>query len=207
MRRFAFGIALAAGLLAGTSASAAIVNFSLVAGSFDFSTAAVFIDGAGEFRTDGDEGVFSLGSGLRNFSLSGTEDVFEFGGDFRSLDGRYRLSLADLSSFSASLSGGEVTALSFATGPTSFALRNGGRPIGESETLSFNVAGTPANGFLTAVNSSRYGPQDGEAFIDQVAPGGVPEPATWAMMIGGFGLVGGVMRRRNRQVTTTVRYA
>ena len=27
----------------------------------------------------------------------------------------------------------------------------------------------------------------------------VPEPATWAMMIGGFGLAGGAMRRRQRQ--------
>jgi Bacterial pre-peptidase C-terminal domain/PEP-CTERM motif len=33
--------------------------------------------------------------------------------------------------------------------------------------------------------------------------GGVPEPATWAMMIIGFGLVGGAMRRR----TTRVSYA
>lgn len=31
--------------------------------------------------------------------------------------------------------------------------------------------------------------------------GGVPEPATWAMMIVGFGLVGGAVRRRNRVVT------
>ncbi|SNS78854.1 PEP-CTERM protein-sorting domain-containing protein [Sphingomonas laterariae] len=30
------------------------------------------------------------------------------------------------------------------------------------------------------------------------APGPVPEPATWAMMIAGFGLVGGAMRRRER---------
>lgn len=29
-----------------------------------------------------------------------------------------------------------------------------------------------------------------------VPTAGVPEPATWAMMIGGFGLVGGAMRRR-----------
>ena len=29
-----------------------------------------------------------------------------------------------------------------------------------------------------------------------VAAGGVPEPASWALMIGGFGLVGGAMRRR-----------
>jgi len=29
----------------------------------------------------------------------------------------------------------------------------------------------------------------------------VPEPMTWAMMVGGFGLVGGAMRRRNMVVT------
>jgi hypothetical protein len=36
-----------------------------------------------------------------------------------------------------------------------------------------------------------------------VAPpvSGVPEPATWAMLIAGFGLVGAVERRRNRAVT------
>lgn len=33
---------------------------------------------------------------------------------------------------------------------------------------------------------------------------GVPEPASWALMIGGFGLVGGAMRRRQR---TAMRFA
>lgn len=32
----------------------------------------------------------------------------------------------------------------------------------------------------------------------------VPEPATWAMMLGGFGLVGGAMRRRTKMQTTIV---
>jgi len=36
------------------------------------------------------------------------------------------------------------------------------------------------------------------------APGGVPEPASWAMMVGGFGLVGGAMRSRRK---TAVRFA
>lgn len=35
----------------------------------------------------------------------------------------------------------------------------------------------------------------------------VPEPMTWMMMILGFGLVGGVLRRRKDNVTTSVRYA
>jgi hypothetical protein len=30
--------------------------------------------------------------------------------------------------------------------------------------------------------------------------GSVPEPASWAMMLGGFGLVGGAMRRRKAAV-------
>lgn len=36
--------------------------------------------------------------------------------------------------------------------------------------------------------------------------GPVPEPATWAMMIGGFGFIGGAMRARRRQ-TVRVTYA
>jgi hypothetical protein len=34
--------------------------------------------------------------------------------------------------------------------------------------------------------------------VDAKLGAGVPEPATWAMMIGGFGLVGGAMRSRRR---------
>jgi len=37
-------------------------------------------------------------------------------------------------------------------------------------------------------------------------PPAVPEPATWAMMIGGFGLIGIALRRR-RRVRTTVTFA
>lgn len=42
-------------------------------------------------------------------------------------------------------------------------------------------------------------------FSFDTAVAGVPEPATWAMMIGGFGLIGSAMRRR--RVSTTFRFA
>jgi hypothetical protein len=38
------------------------------------------------------------------------------------------------------------------------------------------------------------------------AAAAVPEPATWAMMLIGFGMIGGVARYRRRTVSTTVAY-
>ena len=38
--------------------------------------------------------------------------------------------------------------------------------------------------------------QSGWTFVSEVTFGAVPEPASWAMMITGFGLVGATMRRR-----------
>lgn len=39
--------------------------------------------------------------------------------------------------------------------------------------------------------------------LGESAPGAVPEPVTWSMMIGGFGLVGGAMRGRRRKTVVT----
>jgi PEP-CTERM motif len=56
-------------------------------------------------------------------------------------------------------------------------------------TLTYDtVAGTPGDSF-------------------RVLTGGVPEPATWAFMILGFGLIGGAMRSRKANVSTSVRFA
>jgi hypothetical protein len=45
----------------------------------------------------------------------------------------------------------------------------------------------------------------GSISFNYVTAGAIPEPATWAMMIGGFGMVGGAMRRR--RVSTKVSFA
>ena len=66
---------------------------------------------------------------------------------------------------------------------------------------------------LTAGNSYqiRFGQVDNQLFfqqgVDNVsinASGGVPEPASWALMIAGFGLVGGALRRRSFKLSYAV---
>lgn len=65
------------------------------------------------------------------------------------------------------------------------------------------TAGTQYIGFNLTSTSNSFE-------IDNVAvpvTGAVPEPATWAMMLLGFGGIGFAARRRKRNVTTTVAYA
>jgi hypothetical protein len=38
--------------------------------------------------------------------------------------------------------------------------------------------------------------------VQTVTPGGVPEPASWALMIGGFGMAGATLRRRRTMAAT-----
>ena len=66
-----------------------------------------------------------------------------------------------------------------------------------------------SNGDLSGVGGPPLtygaGVTDGREVLDYVTldVASVPEPATWAMMIGGFGLAGAALRRRR----ATVRFA
>jgi hypothetical protein len=66
------------------------------------------------------------------------------------------------------------------------------------QSRSFTFVGTGHDSIrLTATI-----PGNGGVFFDNVSVAGVPEPAAWALMVGGFGLIGGALRRRRGECLT-----
>lgn len=60
-----------------------------------------------------------------------------------------------------------------------------------AQSFSFTATGASSTLAFTSTTATAFGPA-----LDGVSVAAVPEPATWAMMIFGFGLVGAAMRRR-----------
>lgn len=64
-----------------------------------------------------------------------------------------------------------------------------------------DLAAYDAMGYNLATNTLTYGTTSTATIYRQFATAPVPEPSTWFMMIGGFAIVGGAMRRRAGKVT------
>ena len=94
----------------------------------------------------------------------------------------------------------------------SFSIAFGGGNASFSQGITFNTAGV-VNGLVTydfPVSFPDYLAPNGQQFSERTlgftvnVAGAVPEPASWALMILGFGMVGVASRRRSR---VTVKYA
>ena len=77
--------------------------------------------------------------------------------------------------------------------PADFRIGNDPTAYGDYEAELLAFLRTGIDGFFIDA------PDLGRAVVDRFAA--VPEPATWAMMIGGMGMIGGAMRRRRVRVT------
>lgn len=67
--------------------------------------------------------------------------------------------------------------------------------LGGTGTFAITAPGTALFGLVNDTSNTNNG--GSFSFEATAVQAGVPEPATWAMMIAGFGLVGGAMRRRS----------
>jgi hypothetical protein len=77
--------------------------------------------------------------------------------------------------------------------------------VGAGSTGPFTISRATADiAFFSIGGSDTFGVQS-VSLETPILSGAVPEPATWAMMIGGFGMVGGAMRRR--RVSAKVSFA
>lgn len=139
------------------------------------------------------------------------------------LDGFYTLSsISILSNYFNNGIPGNITGFSVTTGAISqFYSTTGfggtgssGFPVNELATLSgpgsaLAVDRFTLSGFTTAGNFPEFF-AIGELNVNGTAAivnGAVPEPATWAMMILGFGFVGGTMRTARRRQKLALSYA
>jgi hypothetical protein len=154
-------------------------------------------DGVGSFSFEppslvGQSGTFGL-SDLVDFTLD-TSTLFTFSqvnpSGFPS-SGFFSYGLADLTSFSATFANGALTALSFATNALSPISSDGNGNFG---LQSFRVTGLGPDGASTSNGDFQL------LTSGQLEIAAVPEPATWALMIIGFGMIGGTLRARRRQV-------
>ena len=99
------------------------------------------------------------------------------------------------------------TAFANLSSPVTFTFTVGG--ISGSATEGANLSGLSFFGLTsdTAFTSVTISNTSANQFFDNVtyqaapASSDVPEPASWAMMVGGFGLLGGALRRKKAEVS------
>ena len=181
-------LAAGATLLAATSAQATTYFGSATAGT----TSATY-----SITTDGTLGVLSTGNitGVSGTVTSATQSNSFSNGNFVNIIGGALSASATQITFDNSLQGG------FAFGDFGAVF-----PVicfaGEASGVSCNGEAHPdvliganfPNDFTTTTSSGT---------IVVASIGGVPEPAAWAMMLGGFGIAGAAVRRRRNVVRVT----
>jgi hypothetical protein len=88
--------------------------------------------------------------------------------------------------------------LNIPTGDTSLGVR-GTLNLDCRGASSCDFGHTGTFGFGALPTGVSFGSASGVFLTQSATPAGVPEPATWMTMILGFGLIGGMVRRRQRQ--------
>ena len=210
MNRFVALMVGAAGIAVAVPAFAA-TTVSFAGGSGALPANAIIVEDFESFAPGTPGAAIGPNAFVYNDSVSGQSARPAFGstGNFATVltGGSYSIDFGPTKAFSfvlGSLDTYNTLTLKYENGSSQSYI--GGQIINDLSFPSGNQISGETNGVVTYSVAS--GPRIvGAVFqssqnsfeVDNLATGAVPEPATWAMMIGGFGLVGAVSRRRNRQ--------
>lgn len=162
-------------MIASTSASAAVYNFNFSGTGLFFGEPLV---GSGTLTTNGVSQVSSL-NGYTYQTITGITGTFN---------------------------GSAITGLANVTGSNNLFYLTGPFFV-DGNGLGFSTAaGSAVNLFVTTDTAYRVNAGGlSTGFVTasaSAATAAVPEPATWAMMIGGFGVIGAAARRRRRMTVS-----
>ena len=174
------------------------------------ANAATTLVSLGTPLTAGISQSFSFGGSTFTFGGSGSSSVTvqnTAGAAIQAFGGFFGIALTPSASFT---NRGTVT-----YGPTGTQYASFTSPTIDSSISQLSFVGLRANdgtnnffgfAYLSGRTLVGYG-YESIANTAVTATTAVPEPASWTMMIGGFGIMGGVMRRRKSKIATTVAFA
>jgi choice-of-anchor C domain-containing protein len=208
----------------------AIVTAALALGVAGGANAATVVNGSFEEGPNPGNGFLTLGTG--DSSINGwtvTSGSIDYIGGYwtaqqgsRSID-LAGISLGTLSQTIANTIAGQLYQVNFyvSKNPDQGASNRTGTVTAGGQTFQFAYSlpndRTNMNWTLASYRFLATGPDTVLSFaadtsagccfgpaLDDVSIGAVPEPGTWAMMIGGFGLVGGALRSARRRTARTL---
>ena len=225
MKKILLGaVALAAFAAPATANAATIVSYD-IAGATGSGFGGWSHSYTGTITPNGGAVDYTGGSGTLNDGTSGSSaaDTQLFDRRFAPviklvLDATYKVStLSFLTNYPGNAIPGNLSSVDVTIGGNtqSVSLVNFGPNIGNAylpndlATLNALLSSTATNTItlsnFVSDNGTGYGGYFaiGEIAVDgTLSAGGVPEPAAWAMMLAGFGLVGSAMRRRSKVAVT-----
>ena len=192
--KFFLGLAVAIAPL--SAAGAALVNGTFEAGStgwtvdigrVDFLMGSIYADGIGTVATPAQRAnTYAFFGGA---DVSGPNVLSQ---SFATVSGtRYNFSFD-----SASVGGFFPQVINYNFGGTiGSTIYSPSNNFGVFQTYTGSFVASSTQSTVSLVNIS-VGGDGSDLWVDNVSVAAVPEPQTWAMLIAGFGLVGGVSRRR-----------